>query len=81
MPEPEQLLVVIEATGLLHLHWSAALSQADYAVAVINPLMARRLYTVENSLRDNKTDSIDARGLCAVGALHGENSWPITALV
>jgi transposase len=69
---PEQLLVLIEATGLLHLNWSAALSQAGYAVAVINPLMARRLYTVENSLRDNKTDSIDARGLCAVGALHGE---------
>ena len=72
VPEPEQLLVLIEATGLLHLHWSAALSQAGYAVVVINPLMARRLYTVENSLRDNKTDSIDARGLCAMGALHGE---------
>jgi transposase len=27
---------------------------------------------VENSLRDNKTDPIDARGLCAIGALHGE---------
>ena len=72
VPEPEQLLVLIEATGLLHLNWSAALSRAGSAVVVINPLMARRLYTMENSLRDNKTDSIDARGLCAVGALHGE---------
>lgn len=69
---PEQLLVVIEATGLLHLNWSAALSKAGYAVAVINPLMARRLYTVENSLRDNKTDAVDARGLCSLGALHGK---------
>jgi transposase len=42
--EPERLLVLIEATGVLHLHWSAALSKAGYAVAVINPLMARRLY-------------------------------------
>jgi transposase len=71
-PAPEQLLVVIEATGVLHLNWSAALSKAGYAVAVINPLMARRLCTLENSIRQNKTDPIDARGLCALGALHGE---------
>ncbi len=70
--EPEQLLVLIEATGVLHLHWSAALTRAGYAVAVINPLIARRLYRVENSIRDNKSDPIDARGLCAIGALQGE---------
>jgi transposase len=69
---PEQLLILIEATGMLHLNWSAALTRAGYAVAVINPLMARRLYRVENSIRDNKTDAIDARGLCTIGALHGE---------
>jgi len=68
----EQLLILIEATGMLHLNWSAALTRAGYAVAVINPLMARRLYRVENSIRDNKTDAIDARGLCTIGALHGE---------
>lgn len=70
--EPAELLVLVEATGLLHLHWSAALSKAGYAVAVINPLMARRLYTVENSIRDNKTDAIDARGLCVIAAQQGE---------
>src|SRR4051794_15830204 len=53
--EPEQLLVIVEATGVLHLNWSAGLSKAGYAVAVINPLSARRLYTVKNSIRDNKT--------------------------
>ena len=68
----ERFLVVIEATGVLHLHWAVALTRAGYHVAVINPLMARRLYTVENSLRENKTDPIDARGLCSIGALHGE---------
>ncbi len=69
---PEQLLVVLEATGVLHLNWSAALTQAGYAVVVINPLIARRFYPMENALRDSKTDSIDARGLCALGLLHGE---------
>jgi transposase len=70
--EPGQLLVLIEATGVLHLNWSAALSKAGYAVAVINPLIARRLYTLQNSIRDNKSDPIDARGLCTIGLLHGE---------
>jgi transposase len=71
-PERKRFVVLIEATGVLHLPWSATLAKAGYAVAVINPLMARRLYTVGNSIRDNKTDPIDARGLCAIGALHGE---------
>jgi transposase len=70
--EPHQLLVLLEATGILHLNWAAALCRAGYAVTVINPLMARRLYRVENSIRDNKTDPIDARGLCAIGREHGE---------
>ncbi len=72
VPQPEQLLVVLEATGVLHLNWSAALAQAGYAVVVINPLIARRFYPIENALRDSKTDPIDARGLCALGLLHGE---------
>jgi transposase len=70
--DPQQLLVLIEASGVLHLNWSAALTRAGYAVAVINPLIARRLYTLQNSIRDNKSDPIDARGLCTIGALHGE---------
>ena len=72
VPEKEQLLVVLEATGILHLNWSAALNKAGYALAVINPLMARRLCPLENSIRQNKTDPIDARGLCQLGACHGE---------
>ena len=43
--DSEQPLVLIEATGLLHLNWSAALTKAGYAGAVINPLIARWLYT------------------------------------
>ena len=70
--EPQSLLVLIEATGVLHLNWSAALLRAGYTVVVINPLIARRLYTLENSIRDNKSDPIDARGLCGIGRSHGE---------
>jgi hypothetical protein len=35
-------------------------------------LIARRLYTLGNSIRDNKSDPIDARQLCGIGRLHGE---------
>jgi transposase len=69
--EPEQLLVLIEATGVLHLNWSAALTRAGYALAVINPLIARRLYTLENSIRDNKSDPVDARNLCSIARVNG----------
>jgi transposase len=70
--DPEQLLVLIEATGVLHFNWSAALAKAGYTVVVINPLIARRLYRVENSIRDNKSDPIDARELCGIACQHGE---------
>jgi transposase len=71
LPVGTKVLVLIEATGVLHLHWAAALAKAGHAVAVINPLMARRLYRVKNSLRENKTDPIDARQLCALAARDG----------
>ena len=71
LPPSESLLVLIEATGVLHLNWAAALTKGGYCVAVINPLMARRLYTLKNSIRENKTDPVDARGLCALAALYG----------
>ncbi|MCA1838267.1 MAG: transposase [Actinobacteria bacterium] len=64
-------MVLVEATGLLHLNWSAALSKAGCLVAAINPLIARRLYRVENALRDSKTDPIDARGLCQIAREKG----------
>jgi transposase len=71
LPPGQSLLVLIEATGVLHLNWAAALTKAGYPVAVINPLMARRLYTLKNSIRENKTDPVDARGLCSLAALYG----------
>jgi transposase len=70
--QKEQLLVLIETTGVLHLNWAAALTKAGYAVIVINPLIARRLYHPGNALRDSKSDPIDARSLCKVAAEKGE---------
>lgn len=70
--EPETLLVLMEATGVLHLNWAAALTKAGYSVVVINPLIARRLYSLENSIRDNKSDPIDARQLCGIARTQGE---------
>jgi len=72
VPDPEQLLVVIEATGVLHLNWSAALTKAGYSVVAINPLIARRLYSLQNCIRDNKSDPIDARELCGIARTQGE---------
>jgi transposase len=68
----DELLVLIEATGVLHLNWAAALTKAGYAVIVVNPLIARRLYHPGNALRDSKSDPIDARSLCQVAADKGE---------
>jgi transposase len=69
--DPSSLLVLIEATGLLHLNWSAALSRAGYPVAVINPLIARRLYTLRNSIRDNKSDP----DRCTAALCHRPARW------
>ena len=80
-PDPKQLLILIEATGVLHLNWSAALTKAGYTVVVINPLIARRLYSVENSIRDNKSDPIDARELCAIACAQGAKLLALTGLV
>lgn len=65
--DPAALLVVMEATGVLHLNWAAALCKAGYAVMVLNPLATRRLYMPKNSIRDNKTDPV-MRVACARSA-------------
>lgn len=68
---PTQTLVVLEATGVLHLAWADALAQCGYAVVVLNPLLSKRLYSIANAIRDSKTDRIDAHSLAEIGLLHG----------
>lgn len=66
--EPDQCIVTIEATGLHHLRWCEVLVSNGYSVLALNPLITKRLYCASNAIRDNKTDAVDAQGICKVGA-------------
>ncbi len=57
---PAEILVVLEATGLLHVPWAEAFTAAGFPVLVLNPLVAKRLCDAGHALRDNKTDQLDA---------------------
>ncbi len=57
---------------MLHLNWLRRLPGPVMPVVVINPLMARRLCPLENSIRENKTDPIDARSSVRLGPRYGE---------
>lgn len=63
---PEDLLVVMEATGHYWQNLFGHLTEKGYSVAVINPLRTRRY--AEEELARAKTDAIDARGLARFGA-------------
>lgn len=58
---PPPALVVMEATGHYWKNLFAVLTAAGHAVALINPLVARRFQ--DASLERTKTDAIDAQGL------------------
>jgi transposase len=68
--DPAHTLVLIEATGLLHVPWAEALGALGATVLVINPLITKRLPAIANVLRQHKTDRIDALALCEIGRLH-----------
>jgi transposase len=63
-------LVVLEATGVYHLPWAERLHQAGAEVYVLNPLLAARLQSVANALREHKTDRVDVHRLCEIGRLY-----------
>jgi transposase len=63
-------LVLIEATGVYHLAWAERLSKAGAEVYVLNPLLAARLQSVANALREHKTDEVDVERLCETGRLY-----------
>jgi transposase len=65
-----ETLVLIEATGVYHLAWTARLHCAGAEVFVLNPLLAARLHSTANALRGHKTDRVDAASLCEAGRLH-----------
>jgi transposase len=63
-------LVILEATGVYHLPWAERLHAADAAVHVLNPLLAARLQSAANALREHKTDRVDVHRLCETGRLY-----------
>jgi transposase len=65
-------LVVLEATGVYHLPWAERLTKAGAEVHVLNPLLAARLQSVANALREHKTDRVDAHRLCEAGRLYAD---------
>jgi transposase len=63
-------LVLVEATGVYHLPWAERLTKADAEVYVLNPLLAARLQSAANALREHKTDRVDVARLCETGRLY-----------
>lgn len=63
-------LVIVEATGVYHLAWAERLTKAGAEVYVLNPLLAARLESAANALRDNKTDSVDVAKLTEIARLY-----------
>lgn len=64
--DPATILVVAEATGMLHLDFCEAFEKAGCQVVAINPLYGRN-HSISNSIRDNKKDKLDAESLAELG--------------
>jgi transposase len=58
---------VIESTGSVHFLVSLMLSQAQYTVKCINPLITKKYQRA--SIRNAKTDTVDAKRLAEIGLL------------
>lgn len=65
-----ELLVIAEATGIYHLAWAERLTKTGAVVYVLNPLLASRLESVANALRQHKTDRVDVARLTETARLH-----------
>ncbi|MDP2744445.1 MAG: IS110 family transposase [Dehalococcoidia bacterium] len=63
--EPSQALVILEATGGLELPVAAALAEAGFSVAIVNPRQVRDFAKATGKLA--KTDRIDAQTLAHFG--------------
>lgn len=67
---PAGSVIIMESTGPYHCTWARRLQAAGHRVLVLNALLAKRLASSANALRQRKTDAIDARHLAEVGRLH-----------
>ena len=72
-PDPNAVLIVMEATGTYWMRLANSLSEAGFAVAIINPAQAHDF--AKALLKRSKTDAIDAQTLTELGARLQPERW------
>ncbi len=72
-PEPQAVLIVMEATGTYWMRLASNLVAAGFAVAVVNPAQAHDF--AKALLKRSKTDAIDAQTLAELGARLQPERW------
>jgi transposase len=72
-PNPNAVLVVMEATGTYWMRLAKSLSEAGFAVSIINPAQAHDF--AKALLKRSKTDAIDAQTLAELGARLQPERW------
>ena len=72
-PDPQAVLIVMEATGTYWMRLASSLVAAGFAVAVINPAQAHDF--AKALLKRSKTDAIDAQTLTELGARLQPERW------
>jgi len=72
-PDPHAVLIVMEATGTYWMRLATSLSEAGFAVSVINPAQAHDF--AKALLKRSKTDAIDAQTLAELGARLVPERW------
>lgn len=72
-PDPRAVLIVMEATGTYWMRLASSLSEAGFAVSVINPAQAHDF--AKALLKRSKTDAIDAQTLAELGARLMPERW------
>jgi transposase len=72
-PDPQAVLIIMEATGTYWMRLATSLIGAGFAVSVINPAQAHDF--AKALLKRSKTDAIDAQTLAELGARLQPELW------
>lgn len=67
---PADCPVAIESTGGFSQAWADAFLRAGFPVYVVNPLVTKTLKAVDNAVRQNKSDPVDAHALAEAMLIH-----------
>jgi transposase len=72
-PNPNAVLIVMEATGTYWMRLARSLSEAGFAISIINPAQAHDF--AKALLKRSKTDAIDAQTLAELAARLQPERW------